>query len=148
MPSVTGVTNLSDHQRDSGVYAEAMWEHKAWTVIASARMDWFQNYDGKQFTWNGSAFVPNATEPPQFGQRLFDPRLGVSRKIADHWAVSASGFRAFRAATPNELYRATQVGNELTKANSSLLRERATGWETGVASQQPMGHGARQLLPD
>ena len=35
-----------DHQRDSGLYAEGMWVHRAWTFSASARMDWFQNYDG------------------------------------------------------------------------------------------------------
>jgi outer membrane receptor protein involved in Fe transport len=70
---------------------------------------------------------------------LFDPRLGVSRKIGEHWAVSASGFRAFRAPTPNELYRATQVGNELTLANGNLKSERATGWEAGLATHQQWG---------
>ncbi|HTW81875.1 MAG TPA: TonB-dependent receptor, partial [Terracidiphilus sp.] len=63
----------------------------------------------------------------------------ISRKIADRWAVSASGFRAFRAPTPNELYRATQVGNELTLANGNLKSERATGWEAGLATHQEWG---------
>jgi outer membrane receptor protein involved in Fe transport len=31
------------------------------------------------------------------------------------------------------------VGNELTLPNPSLLSERATGWETGVASQWRWG---------
>jgi outer membrane receptor protein involved in Fe transport len=83
--------------------------------------------------------VSSATQPPQFDQRVFDPRLGVSRKLWDHWAVSASGFRAFRAPTPNELYRSTQVGNQLTKPNGSLESERATGWETGLATQERWG---------
>ncbi len=30
--STAQLTNLSDHQRDSAAYAEAMWVHKAWTV--------------------------------------------------------------------------------------------------------------------
>jgi outer membrane receptor protein involved in Fe transport len=137
--STAALTNLHDHQRDSAAYIEAMWTHKAWTVIASARMDWFQNYDGQQLTWNGSAWVPSSTQPSQRDERLFDPRLGLSRKLAAHWALSASGFRAFRAPTPNELYRSTQVGNQLTLPNGNLLSERATGWETGLATQHAWG---------
>lgn len=137
--SSTAITDLHDRQRDTGLYAEAMWVRGGWTASASARMDWFQNFNVKQFTWNGTAFVPSATQPPEFGQRLFDPRLGISRKIGEHWSVSASGFRAFRAPTPSELYRATQVGAQLTLANNHLLSERATGWEAGVASQRRWG---------
>jgi outer membrane receptor protein involved in Fe transport len=139
--SFTGAatTNLHDHQRDSGAYGEIMWVRGAWTVAAAGRLDWFQNYDGRQFQWTGSLWTPSATQPPQFGQRLFNPRLGVSRRLGEHWALTATGFRAFRAPTPSELYRATQVGNELTKANASLLSERATGWETGVASERRWG---------
>ena len=79
------------------------------------------------------------SQPPQFDQRVFDPRLGLSRKLCDHWALSASGFRAFRAPTPNELYRSTQVGNKLTNPNGNLLSERATGWETGLATEWRWG---------
>jgi outer membrane receptor protein involved in Fe transport len=133
------LTNLHDHQRDTGLYAEAMWVHDAWTLTASARVDWFQNFDGHIVTWNGSTWVPNATQPSQRGEHIFDPRMGVSRKLGDHWAVSASGFRAYRSPTPSELYRSTQVGNQLTLANGNLLSERATGWEAGIATQRNWG---------
>ena len=59
------LTNLADHQRDSAAYAEAMWEHKSWTIVAGSRMDWFQNYDGHETQWNGSTWVPTAAQPPQ-----------------------------------------------------------------------------------
>ena len=133
------LTNLHDHQRDPGLYAEAMWVHAAWTLTAAARMDWFQNFDGHEVTWNGSTWTPNATQPTQRDERIFDPRMGLSRKLGSHWALSASGFSAFRAPTPNELYRATQVGSQLTLANGNLLSERATGWEAGVATQRSWG---------
>jgi outer membrane receptor protein involved in Fe transport len=133
------LTNLHDHQRDSGAYAEAMWVRNAWTVTASARMDWYQNYDGQQLNRIGAQWLPNATQPPQRDERLFDPRAGVSRKLAAHWAISASGFRAFRAPTPNELYRTTQVGAQVTLPNGFLLSERATGWEAGVAAEHNWG---------
>jgi outer membrane receptor protein involved in Fe transport len=137
--ATAALTNLADHQRDSGLYAELMWVHQAWTFTAAAREDWFQNYDGRQLQLTGTTWTPTATQPPQFDQRVFDPRLGLSRKLTAHWALSASGFRAFRAPSPSELYRSTQVGNQLTKPNGSLLSERATGWETGVAFERNWG---------
>jgi len=132
-------TNLADHQRDSAAYAESMWEHKAWTIVASARMDWFQNYDGHETQWNGSTWLPTPTQPVQNQENIFDPRLGISRKLSPHWALTASGFRAFRAPTPSELYRSTQVGNQLTLPNGSLVSERATGWEAGIAAERAWG---------
>jgi outer membrane receptor protein involved in Fe transport len=134
-----GVTNLHDHQRDSAAYGEAMWVHGGWTLTASGRIDWFQNYDGQSLTLSSSGWAPSATQPAQWDQRVFDPRMGLSRKLGQHWALNATGFRAFRAPTPNELYRSTQVGNQLTVPSSNLLSERATGWETGVASQWKWG---------
>jgi outer membrane receptor protein involved in Fe transport len=136
--SSAALTNLHDHQRDSAAYAEFMATLRAWTLIASARLDWFQNFDGRTVTWNGSAWTAPSPQPVQ-DEENFDPRLGLSRKLAQHWALSASAFRAFRAPTPNELYRSTQVGNELTLPNNNLLSERATGWETNLASQRAWG---------
>jgi len=137
--STAALTNLHDHQRDSAGYAEAMWVRWSWTLTASARMDWFQNFDGHELLWNGTSWGENPTQPTQFDQHFFDPRVGLSRKLFDHWAVSASGFRAFREPTPNELYRSTQVGNQLTKPNNGLLSERATGWEAGLATEYRWG---------
>jgi outer membrane receptor protein involved in Fe transport len=136
--SAAALTDTSVHQRDSGAYVETLYTHRAWTVTAGARMDWFQNYDVRQLVEQNNTWTPGATLP-QFTQHVFDPRVGVSRKLGEHWALSASGFRAFRAPSPSELYRATQVGNQLTLANGALKSERATGWETGVASQRAWG---------
>jgi outer membrane receptor protein involved in Fe transport len=137
--SSTPSTDLHDHQRDSAGYAEAMWVRKAWTVTASGRMDWFQNYNGQKLQLTGGSWVLASAQPTQWDQRFFDPRIGVSRKLTEHWAVSASGFRAFRAPTANELYRSTQVGSMLTLPNGNLRSERATGWETGLATQWHWG---------
>lgn len=132
------LTATSVHQRDSAAYIEAMATLNPWTIIGSARMDWFQNYDVQQNLLSGGIWTP-ASPLPQFDQRVFDPRLGITRKLKSHWALSASGFRAFRAPTPSELYRATQVGSELTKPNGALRSERATGWEAGLTTEQNWG---------
>jgi outer membrane receptor protein involved in Fe transport len=133
------LTNLHDHQRDSAPWGELMWVRNAWTVVASAREDWFQNFDAHQLQWTGFGWAPAATQPPQRSEHLFDPRLGISRRLFDHWAVSASAFRAFRDPTPSELYRTIRVGDKLIKANGNLLSERATGWETGLATSRSWG---------
>ena len=137
--ATASLTNLHVHQRDPAAYGELMWVRGGWTVAASGRVDWFENYDVRQLQWTGSGWAPVAKQPPSFDQTVFDPRLGIARKLGEHWAVSASGYRAFRAPTPSELYRSTQVGNQLTKSNGSLLSERATGWEAGIASQRTWG---------
>ena len=133
--SAAQLTQLNDHQRDAGAYAQALWIRGGWTMTAAARLDWYENYDGSLRVWNGTDWVTAATQPVQSDERLFDPRIGVARKVSSHWAVSSSAFRAFRAPTPSELYRSTQVGNKLTLPNSALASERATGWEAGVAYQ-------------
>jgi len=137
--SSTTLTNLHDHQRDSAAYGEAMWVRKAWTLTASSRMDWYQNFDGQKLQWNGSSWILASSQPTQLNQSFFDPRIGISRKLWNHWAVSATGFRAFRTPTPNELYRSTTVGSQTTNPNSALLSERATGWETGIANESHWG---------
>jgi len=129
---VASPINLSDRQRQTGAYAELLYTHQAWTISASGRYDWFSNFDGVRVQ-------PTQTPLAHLAERVFDPRVGVSRKLGQHFAVSGNGFRAYRAPTPNELYRSTQVGSLLTLPNNDLRSERATGWETGVAMQQRWG---------
>jgi outer membrane cobalamin receptor len=53
------LTNLHDHQRDSGAYAELMAALRAWTVTASGRVDWYQNFDGHVVNWTGLTWTPS-----------------------------------------------------------------------------------------
>jgi outer membrane receptor protein involved in Fe transport len=124
----TGILDTSARQRQTGVYSEALWTPSKWTFSAGGRVDHFSNFDVTQWT------SPPLAEriPPSFSQTVFDPRLGVVRRITGNFSVTASAFRAYRAPTQNELYRTGQVGEELTKPNSNLRSERATGWETGI----------------
>jgi outer membrane receptor protein involved in Fe transport len=124
--------DLTDRQRQTGAYAEALFTRGGWTVSSAARLDWFSNFDGNQL-------APTHKGLPSLSERVFDPRLGVSRKLGQHFALSGTGFRAYRAPTPNELYRSTQVGSLLTLPNNDLSSERATGWEAGVAMEQHWG---------
>jgi len=129
---VPGHINLSDRQRQTGLYAEMLYTRGGWTISGSGRYDWFNNFDGGRVQ-------PTQNPLPQRAELVFDPRLGISRKLGRHFAVSGTGFRAYRAPTPSELYRSTQVGSFLTLPNNDLRSERATGWETGIAMEQKWG---------
>jgi outer membrane receptor protein involved in Fe transport len=122
-----GVNNTAAKQRQTGVYGELLYTPKNWTFSGSARVDHFSNYDVNQFVT-----AIGTTHPPSFSETPFDPRLGVTRRLTQSLALSASGFRAFRSPNEDELYAKTQVGQQVTLPNPYLRSERATGWETGL----------------
>jgi outer membrane receptor protein involved in Fe transport len=123
---ITGaITDITARQRQTGVYGEAVWTPRQWTLSASGRIDHFQNFDALQRR-------PAAITLPLVTETVADPRLGVVRRLGSTVALTATGFRAYRAPTLNELYRNGQVGQELTLHNPSLLSERATGGEAGI----------------
>lgn len=65
-------------------------------------------------------------------ESAFSPRASLLFQATDRWAWTVSAYRAFRAPTLNELYRAFRVGDALTLANPELEAERLTGGETGA----------------
>ena len=131
-PASKGYVDTTARQRQSGVYGEVLFTPTAWTLSASARVDHFSNFDASQYN---SATAP--IQLPQLNQTVFDPRIGITRRLTTALALSASAFRAYRAPTENELYRTGQVGSQTTLPNPNLLSERATGWETGVHADLP-----------
>ncbi|HEX4006170.1 MAG TPA: TonB-dependent receptor [Acidobacteriaceae bacterium] len=123
-----GSLDTSAEQRQSGVWGEALLTPKDWTLSGSARVDHFSNNNARQF----SAPTPPVAPLPSWSETVFDPRLGLVRRINSSLSLNASGFRAYRAPTENELYRTGQVGQQVTLPNPNLRSERATGWETGL----------------
>jgi outer membrane receptor protein involved in Fe transport len=117
--------SLSARQRGEGVYGEMLWTPSTWSIAFSSRFDHFGSFDAKQ--------VGGTPQPlPSISQNVFNPRLGVVKKINGALSLTGSGFRAFRGPTMNELYRQGQVGQQITLANPSLQAERATGFEFGA----------------
>jgi outer membrane receptor protein involved in Fe transport len=117
--------SLSARQRGEGVYGEVLWQPSTWSFAFSSRFDHFGSFDARQ---------SGGTPPPlpSISENVFDPRLGVVKKINGTLSLTGSGFRAFRGPTMNELYRPGQVGQQTTLANPSLRAERATGFEFGA----------------
>jgi outer membrane receptor protein involved in Fe transport len=121
------VTSTSARQRETGGYADAIWEPKGWSVSGSVRVDSFRTFDARQVMSNGAG----VTALPELDELMVSPRLGVVRKLRHGLLLTGTGFRAFRGPTMNELYRTGQVGQQITLANDALLAERATGFEFG-----------------
>ena len=71
------------------------------------------------------------TALPELDELMVSPRVGVVRRLRHGFVLTGTGFRAFRGPTMNELYRTSQVGQQTTLANDTLLAERATGFEFG-----------------
>lgn len=122
-----GLTSTAARQRQTGAWGELLFTPGQWTLSGSARVDHFSNFNAHEFSPSAAPVTL-----PSFSEAVFDPRLGLVRRLTPSLALSASGFRAYRAPTENELYRSFQVGDEVTNANPNLRSERATGWETGL----------------
>jgi outer membrane receptor protein involved in Fe transport len=117
--------SLSSRQRGEGVYGEVLWQPLSWSIAFSSRFDHFGSFDARQV---------GGTPPPlpNINENVFDPRLGVVKKLGGGVSLTGSTFRAFRGPSMNELYRQSQVGQQLTLANPDLKSERATGFELGA----------------
>ncbi len=112
-------------QRQGGGYGEALWQPQNWSIAFSSRVDQFRSFDARQVAGSIKTTLPVTSEI------VFDPRLGIVRKLGAGVSLTASAFRAFRGPSMNELYRTGQVGQQTTLANPSLRSERATGFEAG-----------------
>jgi outer membrane receptor protein involved in Fe transport len=79
---------------------------------------------------------PGSAALPAHDASFVSPRAGLLWN-AGRWRIDASGYRAYRTPTLNELHRDFRVGNVLTRANPRLAPERLTGAEAGVAWSGP-----------
>jgi outer membrane receptor protein involved in Fe transport len=142
---LAGDTTTADsaRQRETGGYAEAIWQPKGWSVSGSVRVDSFRTFDARQVVSNATG----VTTLPEIDEIVASPRIGLVRNLGHGVALTGTAFRAFRGPTMNELYRTSQVGQQTTIANSSLLAERATGFEFGMelAQMQARGHALGRL---
>jgi outer membrane receptor protein involved in Fe transport len=112
---------------------DALQIARHWLLTAGVRQDTWRNTRGfsNRLPLPSGAFTSSAY--PDRSESAFSPRLSVLRDLPHNVAVSAQIYRAFRAPTLNELYRAFRVGNVLTNANNTLRAERLTGGEAGLS---------------
>ncbi len=121
-------------QQVFGLFAEDIirFGSKAIVTVGAREDDWRNQ---RAYSTRRPIAVPGPETVTPFQdrtERSFSPRLGVAYSVSQKLTVRASGYRAFRAPTLNELYRSFRQGNVVTEANNALLAERLTGAETGA----------------
>jgi outer membrane receptor protein involved in Fe transport len=129
--AIAGLDDTSARQRFFGAFGELLAEKNNWSAAASVRVDRAENLS----TFTITQTFPGAPSTAPLANRaetIVSPRVGLVRQLPRGFALHASGFRAFRTPTMNELYRTGQVGQQITLANPSLVSERATGAEAGA----------------
>jgi outer membrane receptor protein involved in Fe transport len=132
---VTSVTTIARDARGrqwtGGAFVQDAWRPRASVELAGAlRADVWRDEDGRATRRLGDG----TSVDESFAARtraVLSPRLGVRWSPTPSVTLRASGYRAFRAPTLNELYRPFQVGTVLTASNPALGPELLTGAEAG-----------------
>ena len=133
--ALTSAVGAGGRERTFGVFGQDLVRlTRQLLVTVGVRVDRWRNYDAhstsRPLTTAGPTTVTSFVDREE---TAFSPRLSLLYKPAESVSLFASGYRAFRAPTLNELYRSFRVGNVVTQANSTLKAERLTGGEGGLS---------------
>ena len=114
-------------QSNLGLFADlAFGIGRGGSLTLGARYDRWRNDDASRSVGETTTALPGR------GERALSPRAALLLKLGPRLSLTASAYRAFRAPTLNELYRAFRVGDVVTLANESLEAERVRGEEAGL----------------
>ncbi len=142
-PAATALRRTGGGQQFVGLFLQDLYTVTPEVeLMAALRWDMWRNVDGVRRVERVNGEVDTASFTDRSEQQL-SPRLGVRLRPWEWLTVRASGYRAFRAPTLNELYRPFQVGTVLTAANETLRAERLVGGEAGIEASTPRGLTAR-----
>lgn len=142
-PAATALRSTGGGQHFGGVFLQDLYTVTPDVeLMAALRWDLWRNVDGSRRVERLGGEVDTVTFEDR-GEQQLSPRLGVRLRPLEWLTVRASGYRAFRAPTLNELYRPFQVGTVLTAANESLRAERLVGGEAGIEASALRGLTAR-----
>ncbi|HLG16437.1 MAG TPA: TonB-dependent receptor [Blastocatellia bacterium] len=132
---LTSAVGSGGRERVLGVFGQDLIRVTPTLLLTvGMRADRWRNYASLSTTRPlTSPAPPTVTVFDDRTETAFSPRLSLLYKVTDSVSLTASGYRAFRAPTLNELYRSFRVGNVVTLANDELRAERLTGGEAGAS---------------
>lgn len=114
------------NQRFLGTFAQAdLRPFERLQLLASLRYQDFYSYNGLDDTPGGLGTVA-----PRHDTSL-DPRLSLRYQLPAGFALRAAAYRAFRAPTLDNLYRAASVPGYILYGNAALAPETLEGAEAG-----------------
>ncbi len=129
----TTFVSSGGRQRRLGFFAQDYISlGKRWALALSGRFDQWRDSSAGSVS---RSLTTGALTPTFFKPRsanAFSPRIALMYRPSASVELRASGYRAFRAPTLNELYRSFRVGDTLTTSNENLNAERLTGGEAGI----------------
>lgn len=121
-------------ERAGGVFLEDIVRLSPKLLLTlGGRFDRWRNADAHSTTAPITPGPASTTLFPDRTETAFSPRASLLYNTTARFSLHALGYRAFRAPTLNELYRAFRVGNVLTLANEHLRAEQLAGGEAGAA---------------
>jgi outer membrane receptor protein involved in Fe transport len=94
-------------------------------ILASLRYQSFHNFDAFDGTPGGLGNAPSNSETST------DPRISVRYSLTNAFALRGAYYKAFRAPTLDNLYRAFSVPSGIFYANPELVPETLKGGEVG-----------------
>ena len=129
----TTFVSSGGRQRRLGFFAQDYISiGKRWALAISGRYDQWRDSSAGSV----SRLLTTGVMTPRFFQprsaNAFSPRIALMFRPTSSVELRASGYRAFRAPTLNELYRGFRVGDTQTNANETLTAERLMGGEVGL----------------
>jgi outer membrane receptor protein involved in Fe transport len=128
----TGNTLSGGHERTERIFGEDILQlGPKFIANLSLGYDHWSELDARLITIppGGS---PVLTPYPDRASNALNPRASLLYHVGHGASLTASGYRAFRAPTLNELYRNFTQGSIVTFGNPALRAERLTGVEAGV----------------
>jgi outer membrane receptor protein involved in Fe transport len=130
----TALVSAGGRERDAGLFAEDVARVGSRLILTGgARFDRWRNYGAASATRPLRAGATASVTPfAGRAESAFSPRGSLLFKLTQRASLTASGYRAFRQPTLNELYRSFRVGDVQTLANERLRAERLTGGEAGA----------------
>jgi outer membrane receptor protein involved in Fe transport len=131
--TVSNGMNLSGgRERTARIFGEDILQLGSRLIATlSLGYDHWADFDARSIHINADG-TTTLTSYPERGSDALNPRASLLYKIAHGTSLTASGYRAFRAPTLNELYRTFRQGNTVTQGNPDLRAEHLTGVEAGV----------------
>jgi len=126
-----GSTLSGGHERTMRVFGEDILQlGRKLIANLSLGYDHWSDVDARLIAINSAGTT--LTPYPDRTSDALNPRVSLLYHAGHGTSFTASGYRAFRAPTLNELYRNFRQGNTLTFGNPDLVAERLTGVEAGV----------------
>ena len=124
----TSVQDSGGKQDNAGLFGEVSLVPLArLEVLASARLDYWRNWDGSDDRTPGASMTFAARRTTEL-----DPRLSVRYEMSDAAAVRGAVYRAFRAPSLQDLYRGSSSKSLNIVENPALGPETLTGGEVGL----------------